>query len=55
MSLFSRFAPLAEAHTGVMAAGCDPFGVRMERVLSPTEAVVGGRRTLLAGTNNYLG
>ena len=55
MSLFSRFAPLAEAHAAIKAAGRDPFGGRMDRVRSPTEAVVGGRRTLLAGTNNYLG
>ena len=27
----------------------------MERVLSPTEAIIEGRRTILVGTNNYLG
>ena len=27
----------------------------MERVLSPTEAIINGRETLLVGTNNYLG
>src|SRR5260370_7315557 len=27
----------------------------MERVLSPTEAIINGRPTLLVGTNNYFG
>ena len=31
------------------------FNVVIERILSPTEAVVNGRRVILAGTNNYLG
>jgi 8-amino-7-oxononanoate synthase len=55
MPLFDRFAPLMQAHAAVKATGTDPFGVRMDRVLSPTEAIVRGRRTLLVGTNNYLG
>jgi 8-amino-7-oxononanoate synthase len=55
MPLFDRFAPLIKSHDTIKAAGVDPFGVRMDRVLSPTEAIVKGRRTLLAGTNNYLG
>jgi 8-amino-7-oxononanoate synthase len=32
-----------------------PFGTVMEQILSATEAVLDGRRTILAGTNNYLG
>jgi 8-amino-7-oxononanoate synthase len=55
MALFDRFAPLMQSHDAIKAIGADPFGVRMDRVLSPTEAVINGRRTLLAGTNNYLG
>jgi 8-amino-7-oxononanoate synthase len=55
MALFDRFAPLMHSHDAIKAAGTDPFGVRMDRVLSPTEAIIKGRRTLLAGTNNYLG
>ena len=35
--------------------GYDPFSVRMERVLSPTEAIIDGRKTILVGTNNYFG
>ena len=35
--------------------GADPFQVKMDEVLSQTEAVIEGRRTILVGTNNYLG
>jgi 8-amino-7-oxononanoate synthase len=55
MSLFNRFAALARSHQKVKEAGADPFAVRIDRVLSPTEAMIGRRRILLAGTNNYLG
>ncbi len=32
-----------------------PFGTVVETVLSATEGILDGRRTILAGTNNYLG
>jgi 8-amino-7-oxononanoate synthase len=35
--------------------GEDPFRATIERILSPTEAIVNGRPMILAGTNNYLG
>ncbi len=37
------------------ALGIDPFGVQIDPILSPTEGLIEGRRTILAGTNNYLG
>jgi len=55
MGLFDKFKPLIESHAAVKAVGADPFGVKMERVLSPTEAIIDGRNTILVGTNNYLG
>lgn len=55
MGLFDRFQPLIQSHAAVTAIGADPFGVSMEKVLSPTEAIVEGRPTILVGTNNYLG
>src|SRR5262245_26194412 len=55
MGLFDKFKPLIESHKTVKAVGADPFGVKMERVLSPTEAIIDGRNTILVGTNNYLG
>ena len=46
---------LLEAYRDVRTTGDDPFQIRMERVLSPTEAIINGRKTLLVGTNNYFG
>jgi 8-amino-7-oxononanoate synthase len=37
------------------AIGIDPFGVQIDRILSPTEGLIDGRPIILAGTNNYLG
>ena len=33
----------------------DPFGLVMEKVLSPTRAISSGRETILLGTYNYMG
>lgn len=35
--------------------GPDPLGVVIEETLSETEAMINGQRTILAGTNNYMG
>ena len=40
MGLFDRHAGLLEAYRDVRTTGADPFQIRMERVLSPTEAVM---------------
>ena len=55
MALFDKFKSLIDSHAAVKAVGADPFSVKMERVLSPTEAIIEGRNTILVGTNNYLG
>ena len=55
MALLRKFHQLAAAQKALGEGGGDPFKVVVERVISPTEAVVNGRRTILAGTNNYLG
>src|SRR5205809_816050 len=55
MGLFDRHAGLLDAYRDVRTTGADPFQIRMERVLSPTEAIINGRKTLLVGTNNYFG
>jgi len=44
MGLFDQFQDLMRSHAAVKAIGADPFGVTMERVVSPTEAIVEGRR-----------
>lgn len=54
--LLDRFAPLMEQRDALFGdGGADPFQVKMDEVLSQTEAMIDGRRTILAGTNNYLG
>ncbi len=54
--LFSKFDPLIEMRETLLATGVtDPFGMVMERVLSPTVAICNGRETILLGTYNYMG
>src|SRR5471030_152997 len=55
MGLLDRHAGLVSLYGEVRATGADPFQIRMERVLSPTEAIINGKKTLLVGTNNYFG
>ena len=55
MSLFEKFEPIAAARRALAESGVESINVVMEQVLSPTEAMINGRRTVLAGTNNYLG
>jgi 8-amino-7-oxononanoate synthase len=55
MSILAKFAPLKEAYDTLRAAGADPFSVKFDAILSPTEGLLNGRRTILLGTNNYLG
>ena len=55
MSLFSKFDSLASRRKALDDTGAQPFNVVVERIISPTEAIVNGRETILAGTNNYLG
>jgi 8-amino-7-oxononanoate synthase len=39
----------------VLHAERNPLGVVIDQMLSPVEGIIGGRRTLLFGTNSYLG
>jgi 8-amino-7-oxononanoate synthase len=55
MTLLDKYAPLAAQYARLEEAGTNPFNVAFEAVLSPTEAIIAGRTTLLLGTNNYLG
>jgi 8-amino-7-oxononanoate synthase len=55
MDILDKYDLIAKRHSGLLEVGEEPFGLRMERVLSATEAMVNGRKTILAGTNNYLG
>lgn len=53
--MFTKFIGLAQTRADLTENGVNPFGVVLERIHSATEADVNGRRTILAGTNNYLG
>jgi 8-amino-7-oxononanoate synthase len=55
MAIFDKFQQLAAARRALAESGVDSINVVMEQVISPTEAMINGRRTILAGTNNYLG
>jgi len=56
ISLFDKFLPLEKTLAELIASsGADPFHVVMERMISATEAIVNGRKVIMAGTNNYLG
>jgi 8-amino-7-oxononanoate synthase len=39
----------------MLAVGCDAVGLVNQQMLSPTRAIIDGRETILAGTNNYMG
>lgn len=54
--LFSKFDEIICTRETLLARGVeDPFGLVMERVLSPTRAICNGRDTILLGTYNYMG
>lgn len=55
MALLDKFEAVAAIAAGLSGAGHNPTQVVIDQILSATEGMVEGRRTVLAGTNNYLG
>jgi 8-amino-7-oxononanoate synthase len=55
MPLLDKFSRAAAIRNELEAGGHDPTQVVIDEILSPTVGRVGGRETILAGTNNYLG
>ena len=55
MTILAKHAAFRHAYDAFLAHGVDPLNVRFDGVLSPTEGVLNGQRTILLGTNNYLG
>jgi glycine C-acetyltransferase/8-amino-7-oxononanoate synthase len=54
--LFSKFDPLIQELDDLLETGVrNPFGLVMEKVLSPTRAIIKGKETILLGTYNYMG
>ena len=55
IDLFDKHKTIAERHARMMAMGVNAVGLTNDRMLSPTRAMINGRETILAGTNNYMG
>ncbi len=55
MPLLKKFDTAARIRKNLESGGHDPTRVVIDRIVSPTVGMVEGRRTILAGTNNYLG
>jgi 8-amino-7-oxononanoate synthase len=55
MPLLEKFTVARQLKSGLEQVGKDPTGVVFDSLNSATEGVVAGRKTILAGTNNYLG
>jgi 8-amino-7-oxononanoate synthase len=55
MDLLDKFDSTVALRESLPFEKADPFKVVMDEIISETEAVIAGRRTILAGTNNYMG
>jgi len=55
IDLFDKFNSTLENFNKLPKDEHNPFMVSMDAVLSPTEAIINGKKTILAGTNNYMG
>ena len=53
--LLDKHRGIAERHERMMSLGVNAVGLTNDRILSPTRAIINGRETVLAGTNNYMG
>jgi len=55
MDLLDKFDATTALRDSLPFEKADPFTVVMDEIISETEAMIGGRHTILAGTNNYMG
>jgi len=55
VSLFDKFAPQRALQASLAESAVLPIATPMDAVHSATAATIGGKRMVLAGTNNYLG
>jgi 8-amino-7-oxononanoate synthase len=55
MTILAKHAALKQAYDVLRESGVDPARLQFDAVISPTEGILNGRRTILMGTNNYLG
>ncbi|WP_373308375.1 serine palmitoyltransferase [Kordiimonas sediminis] len=55
VDLLDKFDSIVAQRTALPFEEADPFTVVMDKIISETEAIINGRPTILAGTNNYMG
>jgi len=55
MDIFDKYSMVMGRRDQLLQFGSDPFAVNMEEMYSSTEGLVNGKRTILVGTNNYMG
>ncbi|MEO8813270.1 MAG: aminotransferase class I/II-fold pyridoxal phosphate-dependent enzyme [Caulobacteraceae bacterium] len=55
MTILAKHSAMKHAYDALRETGVDPAHMRFDSVFSPTEGMLNGRRTILMGTNNYLG
>lgn len=56
MDLLEKFQTLEQQIAALsMQSSIKPLAVQMDKILSPTEAIINGKQCILLGTNNYLG
>lgn len=54
--IFQKFDRVAAFHESIVdETGIDPLGIRIDKVLSPTQAIVAGKPCIMLGSNSYLG
>ncbi len=55
VDLLDKYDWVIDQRNSLTSGGRDSVGVVMEKVLSPTEAIISGKHTILVGTYNYMG
>ena len=55
VDLLDKHKGIIERHDRMMQLGVNAMGPVNDRILSPTRAIINGKETILAGTNNYMG
>jgi 7-keto-8-aminopelargonate synthetase-like enzyme len=53
--LMDKYKPTIERFERMMQLGVNALGLTNEKMLSATRAIIRGKETILAGTNNYMG
>lgn len=55
-NIFEKFRFNEHMHQQMIeAAAGNPLGIRIDEIVSPTEAIIQGRHCIMLGSNNYLG